>query len=154
MKLPQQLESLHAKLAHENTALKMAWEMELQRAHDAGLPVDAIESLATNSSGPTWFATLANRLALADKNSRGKKPVQPWAEFLHLVDESPHSLAQWIAALERFYDILRKSGRSSNWDMAVGYLHCCAMAESDAPLPDLVEEMIQQHGFLGEHPES
>lgn len=69
------------------------------------------------------------------------------------VDESPDSFADWIVAIEYFYDWLSENGRMSpGLAQMLEYLSCCVEAQKGLPhrepLRDVLADMLDQYGFL------
>lgn len=75
-----------------------------------------------------------------------------FVELAQHADDSPYAMAEWIEAIEYFYDWLAQNNRSSpGIRNLLQYLDCCKQAGSSAPpgypLVALLEEMLDRYGL-------
>ena len=67
------------------------------------------------------------------------------------VDASPYALADWLTALETFYNWLSDKNRQASFTSMLGYLACCSESAANKlvrpALTDLLEEMLQTYPF-------
>lgn len=127
----------------------MTWSAALETFAKASLPETEARILAEKCATPEQLDLMTDLL-----RETPREPESPAARihlFLSIVDESPASLSEWIAALETLYSFLSKSGRDTSFGMALGYIQCCTDAiTSGAPFANLshaITEMLNAHGF-------
>ncbi len=152
MALSQQLQDLLNRKAPATGAVQMAWRSGLEHAIDAGLPESAVLALTEAAADPRQLNE-AIRALLRTTRAENRPADAVWSEFVQVVDESDYALDAWTAGLDRFFAWLQRQGRATDWRNAVGYLHCCAMAEPGSPLPALVDDMLDRYGFEGGDPD-
>lgn len=117
---------------------------------EAKLDERGFRILATACKSPKQFSLLVEAF---DEHSKEHPGEQNGFRLLAgFVDDSQYDLAQWIEALEYFYDWLGQNERKSpDLKLLLEYLSCCAEAGSGAPagfpLQGLLEEMLDRYGY-------
>ena len=74
-------------------------------------------------------------------------------QFFYVVDRSEFNLFDWLEVLTIFYNWLADNQRKSPLPKMLGYLQCCEESPENKDIQrnfiELVEEMLNQHGFVG-----
>ncbi len=113
----------------------------------------AIQQLAEASEDPVQFCLLTEALISHDAHNPGGEK-EACSLLVESVDESPYSLKEWVAAWVDFSIWLESREREAGFASMLGYLDCCSQyIEGKGVLPpftDLVEEMLDAYGFVGE----
>lgn len=138
---PTWIETYAAERADGQIALKEAWRLAVSVF--AGLELD-------DSSRQTLLRACATPMQV-QRLTRLLRPA-PLAHAQHLftqADESRHSLAAWILALETFLLWLDDRHRTSPLPTLLGYLNCTEDAVPDEPLASALRQMLAQYGFDG-----
>ncbi|MFA6238820.1 MAG: hypothetical protein WC635_15900 [Bacteriovorax sp.] len=74
-------------------------------------------------------------------------------QFFFVVDRSQFNLFDWLEAVAFFQSWLQKQNRHTAFPKMLGYLQCCEDSPENKDIShnfiDLVQEMLNQHGFVG-----
>lgn len=74
-------------------------------------------------------------------------------QFFYVVDRSEFNLFDWLEAFDFFYNWLLVNQRKAPFPKMLGYLQCCEDSPENKTVArnfiELVEEMLNQHGFVG-----
>lgn len=127
--------------ANGQPSLRELWKWALGRFLPLPIEESEQEALIAACTTPAQLERLARLLATA--------PQAGLATLYARVDESDHSLAAWIEALDMFYRYLEASNRTTPLDRALGYLCCTAEVTSGEHFADAVESMLHQYGYEG-----
>ena len=122
---------------------RILWERALERLLTTGLDFHRIERLLRNAPNGRFLSHLAELIA------KSLAPKTAIDDLLEKVNGSPYSLADWLSALSVLLRHLEKEGRTTSLELALGYLHCCTLADASGSLPDLVSAMLEEYGFEG-----
>lgn len=150
------IEEIASTRAKETEQPYMAWLDALSEGtslmNEAKLDERAFTGLITASQKPKQLSLMVEAL---DKHSKEHPEKEGgFAILTSFVDESPYGLAEWIEALEYFYDWFAQNERESpGLSQLLEYLSCCTEAGSNSPvgfpLQGLLEEMLDRYGFDG-----
>ena len=74
-------------------------------------------------------------------------------QFFYVVDRSEFNLFDWLEAFTLFYNWLETNQRKTALPKMLGYLQCCEDSPENKDINrkfiELIEEMLEQHGFVG-----
>lgn len=80
--------------------------------------------------------------------------TEQYAAVREAADESSYSASEWVEAIAALDTYLKKENRSASFPTKLGYVSCCAeLGARDVLRPslkNLVEDMLELHGFAGE----
>lgn len=134
-----------------NKAEPALWQFAYEAFSQAPISESQAETIAQACNSPAQLALMG--MLLGESLTEPEPPSERVRLFLSIVDESTATLPEWIGALELFYTWLKKTGRSTSFGLALGYIHCCNDAiASNAPFTNLIqatEEMLGLYGFDG-----
>lgn len=139
--LTNPLASLATERSDGQVALQIAWTQAFEQLASLGLTPAESRRLAEACATPTQVRLVARLLRDGAEEN--------WQKLRDAVDESEASLAEWIAALERFFRWAEVHRRSATLPVVLGYLSCTADAAPDLSLSEAVEMMLEQYGFEG-----
>ncbi len=116
----------------------IVWQKAAERLGSAGLNEHQIRELFKACEDAPSAGLLA--ILLNDEGSAGY-------DLLHeTVNDSDFSMEDWCHALVQYTRWIEAHGHEPDIRKAIGYVHCCAMAESLLPLADRTEEMLNEFG--------
>lgn len=124
------------------TTLEDQWELALGRLASAGLSFDEVRKLAESCTGPTMASRLA-RVMRGDGRDA-------YTTLLQQVDESPRTLTEWLGAIDVFYRWMERQGRATGFEHSLGYIRCCTQVDAGRCLTDIVQDMLDTYGYLGD----
>ncbi|WP_309382980.1 hypothetical protein [Cerasicoccus frondis] len=150
------IEELAAQLAGDDKSRYMPWLDALSEGAflqgEAHLGERAFSLTAEACETPKQFSLLVEAF---DEHAK-EHPYAPngFNLLADHVDDSPDSLADWIAAVEYFYDWLAQKNRTSpGLAQILDYLSCCVEAQKSLPhkeaLVDVLTDMLDRYGFEG-----
>jgi hypothetical protein len=74
-------------------------------------------------------------------------------QFFYVVDRSEFNLFDWLEVFTLFHNWLFENQRKTPFPKMLGYLQCCEDSPENKDINrkfiDLVQEMLEQHGFIG-----
>jgi hypothetical protein len=74
-------------------------------------------------------------------------------QFFYVVDRSEFNLFDWLEVFTFFHNWLETNQRKTPFPKMLGYLQCCEDSPENKDINrkfiDLVQEMLEQHGFIG-----
>ncbi len=118
---------------------------------EARLSERSFSQLAEACESPRQFAMIIEAL---DEHAK-ENPDEPngFVLLADQVNDSPYGLAEWLEAMEYFYDWLEQNQRTGAFKTMLGYL-CCSVESlpslaNKPPLKDLVSDMLDEYGFEG-----
>ena len=125
-----------------------------QRVVEAGVALEAdretiaeVLRQAPEPAGAQAFWTLSARHPTKDVGAS-------WRALTLAVDESDETLAAWLRALAKFFEMTERDGQAPTLPGALGYLDCCAAAvgtgDRYTTFPATVEAMLDTYGYTGE----
>lgn len=127
---------------------RLMWQQAAAKAQGAGCSDEVLARLVDG------FASARSLDLLAQLSRRYSESLDEFSRSLvQRVDESAFSLADWLNSLERILVLLADVGRVAPPSTMLGYVHCAAEFVASQrigePLPEVVEEMLEQYGFDG-----
>lgn len=96
--------------------------------------------LVTEATSPTQLLSIAEL-------AQTLPPDDLHRQIEEAVDESDHSLAEWLEALALMRSHARRTSRKLSLQQAIGYLDCCSAASPGADLASTVAEMLDRYGI-------
>ncbi len=77
----------------------------------------------------------------------------PGLQLARCVDESGHSLADWLDSLALLREWIVLHPRPAPWLLQLGYVSCCSdyarARVGSLPLPEVVRDFLEGYGFEG-----
>ncbi|MBC7539296.1 MAG: hypothetical protein H7281_10775 [Bacteriovorax sp.] len=74
-------------------------------------------------------------------------------QFFYVVDRSEFNLFDWLEVFTLFHNWLETNQRKTPFPKMLGYLQCCEDSPENKDINrkfiELVQEMLEQHGFIG-----
>ena len=136
---------------HEGVDWLRALESARQSLKFIDIDYESLERLALASRSPHQFTVLSR---LIYQYGRSHPQGAQIADLLFsLTNESSFSLADWLDAIQGFYDWLQKNGRKVDFLPMLEYLKCCSVSpdarEAGQTLGGLVEDMLRVCGYEG-----
>jgi len=108
-------------------------------------------TLACACAIPNQFSLMAE--AFYEHGKENPSSRTGFELLVEQVDDSPFSLAEWVAACEQLYGWLGHNDRQGAFSTVLGYLQCTAEYVSTTfpheKFDDLVAEMLDAYGFEG-----
>ena len=131
------------------------WKPSLLNARevlqDKFLSDKSLIRIAINSTQISHFNTIIKFLYQDSK----ERPVGiTGIDYLvKAVNYSNYSFKDWIVVIDRFSQWIQKENRQTSFLKLLGYLQCCEESpetkDISKPFIDLVNEMLEQYGFVG-----
>ena len=121
--------------------------IELQsRIHLAG---EEFTTLAENCHKPAQFALIVE--ALDEYVKEYPEVTNGLAVITEHVNDSVYGLAQWVEAIEYFYEWLGQNQLNAGLVSLLEYISCCTQSPQSfggkIPLRDVLTDMLDQYGF-------
>jgi hypothetical protein len=145
--LPAHLSDILNLRAGGSPSATQLWTTAISHLHASKLASEKETLFAKEARLPRHLEDLAAFLG------KGERTNAKADQLIHCADESIHPLADWLEALSVFRHWLRRSGRHTQIESALGYLECCDASVDSAPgltdLPATVQTMLETYGYDG-----
>ena len=127
---------------------RIAWQHATGKVLAAGCPLEELPKLVERLSSSRSLDSLA---------SLSKRFQEPLGDFVfrlrQRVDETSFSWEDWLESIDKVLLLLMKQNRVAAPSVIAGFVHCTAEIVASQgmgqPLPEVVEEMLEQYGFEG-----
>ncbi len=113
------------------------------------LPHIDLKLLANNCEQPRQLTLILEAL---DEYQREHPDVKSTVTLLiDYANDSPYDIAQWLSAVEYFYQWLEQNSRIAGLTPILEYISCCTQSTQafggKMPLKDILSDMLDQYGF-------
>jgi hypothetical protein len=134
--------------AGHSPGMLFPWRRALMALRQTGLN-DAQCDLAAEHA--TTSGSLFGLAYILMHSSHHTGHAEQWELLVNTVEESDHSLGDWLECLEVMAAWLKTKGHHSNLTNICQYLECCSAATASSNthtrLARNTEEMLEQYGF-------
>lgn len=128
-------------------SLRQAWRVILTGLATTGLSARQIERLAQACDGLEEARMLVDWLRYRPVDSPNAREL--YQLFIDHVDQSDFTLRDWVLAVSVMKAWFQEQRRETTLEMALGYIHCCAMAGKQGRLADITQSMLDEYGYDG-----
>lgn len=146
------LDPLLEKKAGSVQSLRAAWTKGWDDCLSIGMPPAEIALVAEHLKQPQSLSWLAGCLKrdVAAKPKRGASV----SALLMQIDDSSYSLSDWMKAIEILMAHVARQHRPVALSRLIGYVACsaelAASSQPERPLPEVVGDLLDQHGLAQE----
>ena len=145
-KLLNDFESLARERAGGVVSLQLAWSAALNKLALLSNTDDFMRAVANGCKAPRDAELITALLSGAE----GSETVIGEA-----LESSSYGLDDFLEGMMAVCRHLDRDRRKTTLEMVVGYVRCCEDGAADYPgaktLPEVVNAMLNEHGFSGEH---